>query len=197
MAENGNKWLRPGFLLKWGAGVLIVGGLMWVAFAPKPVPVDVAGVESGALEVTVSAEGRTRIRDIFTISAPVNGRVLRVTLDPGDPVEAGKTVVAIFEPVKPDFLDERTLAQARSRLEQAKAATIRAKAELDLARLELDRAKRLREGGHISQQGMDTAQSTFEARRAAYDAAAADQAGTRVATHRNALPTPRKHDTRA
>ena len=181
MANSDRKWRHSKVWLKWAAGILVVGGLVWVAVAPEPVPVDLAGISRGPLEVTVTAEGRTRIRDIFTISAPVNGRVLRVTLDPGDSVEAGKTVVAIFEPVKPDFLDERTLAQARARLEQAKAATVRAKAELELSRLELDRAKKLREGGHISQQGLDTSQSEHDARKAGYQASVADQAAAQAA----------------
>ena len=100
---------------------------------PKAVPVDTAVILRGPLEVTVTAEGRTRIRDIFTVSAPLTGRVLRVTLDPGDSVVGGETTVAIFEPVQPDFLDRRRQAEAQARLSSAKAAVVRARAEREEA----------------------------------------------------------------
>ncbi|MFN3233256.1 MAG: efflux RND transporter periplasmic adaptor subunit [Alphaproteobacteria bacterium] len=178
-AEKARK-PRRGWI-KWVAGIAVVAVLAFMAFAPEPLPVDTGEVTRGALEVTVTAEGRTRIRDIFTISAPVNGRVLRVTLDPGDPVNAGETVVAIFEPVEPDFLDERTLAQARARLEQAKAATIRSKAELDYAESEWDRVKNLPLGSVVTQRQRDQRKSAYDGARAAYNAARADQAAAQAA----------------
>lgn len=183
--KNANGVSRGGLLkrgwIKWLAGVLVLAGLLYVAFAPQPQHVDVATIQSGPLDVSVTAEGRTRIRDIFTISAPVNGRVLRVTLDPGDPVEAGKTVVAIFEPVQPDFLDERTLAESRARLEQAKATVIRAKAELDFAKVELERTEKLFANGHVSRNRLDQVKSTYDASKASHEAALAEQAAAQAA----------------
>ena len=178
--KNGKGLLKRGWV-KWVLGAVALAALLYVAFAPRPLEVDVTAIKTGPLDVSVIAEGRTRIIDIFTVSAPVNGRVLRVTLDPGDPVEAGKTVVAIFEPAQPDFLDERTMAESRARLEQAKATVIRAKAEMDFAQIELERTQKLFANGHVSRNRLDQVESTYDANKASYDAARAEQAAAQAA----------------
>lgn len=171
-------------ILKKNRGPAITAAVVIVAivyaFWPEAVPVDIAEVKRGPMEVTVSDEGRTRIRDIYAVSAPVAGRVLRITLDPGDIVVSGETVVAIFEPVEPGFLDERSAAQARAGLDRAKAVTARSRAELDRAQAELnfaateyDRAKSLPVGSAITQHSLDLKKSEFRARRAAVAAAEA------------------------
>ena len=63
-------WLRRGILLIVVAA--IVAGFVY-ALMPKPVPVDLATVERGALEVTVDEEGVAKIRDIYDVSAPIGG----------------------------------------------------------------------------------------------------------------------------
>ena len=65
-----------------GVFVLIV----W-AFRPAPIPVETAQVTSAPLQVTVNAEGKTRVSDRFVVSAPVNGRLTRIRLDEGDRVK--------------------------------------------------------------------------------------------------------------
>ena len=40
---------------------------------------------------TVDQDGKTRIRERYTVSAPLAGRLLRIGLDPGDEVTAGET----------------------------------------------------------------------------------------------------------
>lgn len=55
------------------------------ALQPKPIAVDMARVERGELKVTVNAEGKTRVRDRYTISADVAGRLERVQFKEGDP----------------------------------------------------------------------------------------------------------------
>jgi HlyD family secretion protein len=84
----------------------IVVGLGY-AFVPEPVDADLATVERGDLLVTVDEDGKTRIREKYTVSAPLNGRILRISLDPGDPVEAGKTLLTMIEPRDPELLDAR------------------------------------------------------------------------------------------
>ena len=70
--------------------MLVVGGLLAVALWPATIPVDVVDrAARGPLVVTVDEEGRTRVRDRFVVSAPVAGRVLRIELEPGDPVKRG------------------------------------------------------------------------------------------------------------
>ena len=80
----------------WG-GIGLVGlVILMIALIPGAEPVDVAEVQRGPLVVTLDHEGKTRARDPFEISAPVAGRVLRIELEQGDPVEADHTVLATF-----------------------------------------------------------------------------------------------------
>ena len=53
-----------------GAGVL--GGLAWLAFRTEPVPVDLATLQSGPMVVTVNADGKTRVKDVFVVAAPID-----------------------------------------------------------------------------------------------------------------------------
>ena len=56
----------------------VIAGLLAVVLWPTVAHVDVAGVLTGPLVVTVDEEGVTRVRDRFIVSAPVSGRVLRI-----------------------------------------------------------------------------------------------------------------------
>jgi HlyD family secretion protein len=128
------------------AAVVVVG--LGYAFWPQPVDVDLAMVDRGALQVTVDEDGKTRIREKYVVSAPLAGRLLRIDMDAGDPVEAGKTLLATIEPRDPELLDARTIAQAEARvrtaeatlkkmepmMEQVRAAQAFAEAELTRAR---------------------------------------------------------------
>ncbi len=166
---------------KWAAGGTIVLALAYLAFVPTAVPVDTAIIDRGPLEVTVTAEGRTRIRDIFTVSAPLTGRVLRITLDPGDPVVGGETTVAIFEPAQPGFLNQRRQAQAQAVLANTKATVIRARAEHDFAKTEYRRVSTLDVGRTVTQTDVDLKKSLYDAAKASLDAAVATQAAARAA----------------
>lgn len=163
-----------------GVGVALVIFFLF-AFWPRPVVVDLVAVSRGPLRVTVSDEGRTRIREIFSVSAPVNGRLLRVERHAGDTVTGGQTVVAQLEPTDPSFLDVRTRAQAEAAVKAAEAALALAKAEHDRARAELDfasaelaRTSALVKKGTASQAALDRARLAFrtsEAQLATADAA--------------------------
>ena len=119
-------------LLLFAFGVLgaIVYGLM-----PQPVDVDLASAERGAIRVTVDQDGKTRIRERYVVSAPLAGRLMRVEMDPGDEVEAGKTLLATIEPRDPDLLDARAIAQAEARVHAAEAAVQKMEPLLDEARV--------------------------------------------------------------
>ncbi|MCG8361884.1 MAG: efflux RND transporter periplasmic adaptor subunit [Pseudanabaenales cyanobacterium] len=106
----------PYFLAGLGALTLVV-----LAFRPAPIPVDLGEVERGELQVTVDAEGKTRVQDRFVVAAPVAGRLDRIDLDEGDPVEQGK-VVARIDPLPLDTQVRE--AQARLRELQAEIAGV-------------------------------------------------------------------------
>ena len=74
-------------LLTWAPlGLALVLALVWL-FRPAAVPVDLVKVERGPLTVSVSDEGETRVRDMYVVSAPVTGRLDRLSLKAGDVVE--------------------------------------------------------------------------------------------------------------
>jgi HlyD family secretion protein len=152
---------------------VLVAGLVY-AFRPQPIPVDLADVVRGPLVVTVDEEGETRVRDVFVLSAPVAGRVLRIEAEVGDAVVAEQTVVAEIEPRDPEFLDQRSEAQAQASLRAAEANKALAEAELaeaeaefEFAESERKRAHRLIKSETISQSALDDAERRFRTTRAA------------------------------
>lgn len=155
-----------------GIGALVALGIGF-ALWPRPVPVDLARVETGPMVEAVAGTGRTRIRHIFTLSAPVAGRALRIELEAGDPVEAGRTVIAHLQPADPAFLDLRTEAELRAQIRAAEAAVAlsdaeieRAEADLAYVTRELARTRPLVEKGTQPRRRLDEVESTFRARAA-------------------------------
>ncbi|NKB38353.1 MAG: HlyD family efflux transporter periplasmic adaptor subunit [Gammaproteobacteria bacterium] len=147
---------------------------------PRAVLVDLLTLERGELRVSIDEEGETRVRDVFTLSAPVAGRVRRIELDPGDEVIANETIIAEIEPIDPEFLDPRSTAQAEAGVEAAKAAKTlaeasvqEAKAELEFAEAELQRNRKLFNEHTVAERTLDDAERTFKTRSAALGTARA------------------------
>jgi len=174
---SGAQWRRyTGWLVLLA---LVAAGLVY-AFLPQPILVDLATVERGPLLVTIDDEGETRVRDVYTVSAPVAGRMLRIDSKVGDLVQANDTVLAVLEPSDPAFLDARRLSQAEAEvnaaaaaLAQAEAERERAQAELDYAEAELRRMRVLAERGNVSQSALDRAQMALRTNEAALNTARA------------------------
>lgn len=148
----------------WIAGavlLMLIGAGLW----PKPVPVEVAEITRGALVVTVSEEGMTRVRNRYVISAPVAGQLRRIDWKAGAAVKAGETPLATIEATGADFLDTRTLAQAEARVRASEANVAAAEAQRDRAAAaaqtftaEFERLRQLRDIGAISAQEFDAAE---------------------------------------
>jgi len=180
------------------AGVGLLALLGW-SLRPRAARVDIATVVRGPLTLEVVEEGRTRIRQRYVISAPLAGRLLRVTLRPGDAVEAGQTVIATLEPADAALLDPRTQVQAEARIkaaeaEQARTAPLlqRAQAESTYARTDLERARGLHAQSSLSHQELDAAERREAAAAAELRAAEFAQriADYEVELARAALLTP-------
>ena len=174
MTVRARRFVGPAIAL-----AVVVAGLAY-AFWPLAVPVDIAAVTRGALSVTVDGDGQTRVREVYVVSAPVAGRVLRIERHVGDAVAAGETVLATIEPGDPAFLDRRGRRQAEAAVEAAAAAKMLGQAELasglaelEFARSDLDRASRLAERGTISERALDSAKLEYHRRDAALAAARA------------------------
>jgi HlyD family secretion protein len=138
--------------------LLVVAAAAW-ALWPRPLAVETATIGRGAIDVTVEDEGISRIRDVFTVSAPISGKLMRLDLQPGDTVTAGQTVVATIEPTEPGLLDVRSRAiaesnvsAAQSGVDQAAAQLQQAQAQLDFAQNELKRSESLAGRGIIPEQ---------------------------------------------
>ncbi len=167
-------------------GALVVAGIgvaAWQISQPQYIPVDIATVEKGVLEVTVNADGMTRIKDVFEVSAPVSGQVLRSPVKIGDTVVGGETVVARIEPGEPAFLDERARKQAEATVAQAQAALVlseanlrAAEADMNNAQRQLDRIVELHERGTASDAQLEQAEVALDVAAAQFDSALANKA---------------------
>jgi HlyD family secretion protein len=105
--------------------------------------VTVARAARGPMQVTVDEDGETRVRDRFTISAPVSGRVQRIEIEPGDPVVRGTTVLARITPAAAPLLDPRTSGELKAAVDAATATVGQARAERQRAATTLERARSL------------------------------------------------------
>jgi HlyD family secretion protein len=168
---------------------LIAAGLVWFAW-PRPLPVDLATVAKGPIEVTADDDGKTHVRHIYTVSAPVAGKVLRIShpmgeqgaasLHVGDPVTANETVIALMQPTPPSFNDVRSRDQleaeviaADAAIQQQEAEVRRLEAALGFSRTEFERAQTLSRTQTISAQAFDKAKFDVATNEAALASAKA------------------------
>src|SRR6266581_5930754 len=151
---------------------LIAGGLIWFAW-PRALAVDLATIANRPMEVTADDDGKTHVRHIYTVSAPVAGKVLRIShptgdqgpsVHVGDQVTANETVVALMQPTPPSFIDVRSHDQlqaeviaAEAAIQQQEAEVRRLEAALDFSRTEFQRAQTLSRTQTISAQAFDRA----------------------------------------
>lgn len=141
-------------------GLIALAILLYLIFRPKPVEVETARVMRGPLQVTVTDEGRTRVRNRYIVSAPVTGRLERIRLEPGDPVTEGDVIARITPPALPPRDLRAATARVRgaeSALEAARAAVVEARAAAEQAEREAARAERLYRAGALPLQDLEQA----------------------------------------
>lgn len=152
----------------WGVLLVLLAAGISYALRPQPIPVDLASVAPGRLRVSIDEEGETRVRDVYTLYAPLRGQLQRITAEAGDVVEAGKTQLAQIEPAAPAFLDVRSEAEQQAAVEAARAAYNLAAAELNKAKADLTfaegeraRARMLITRETISKRTLDDAERAY------------------------------------
>ncbi|NOZ66626.1 MAG: HlyD family efflux transporter periplasmic adaptor subunit [Alphaproteobacteria bacterium] len=167
-------------IAKYTIGVFLLALLVY-AFIPEAEKVDLAQVRRGDVLITLDGEGKTRIRDIYVVSAPIEGRVMRIESEPGDVVKAGETIIANMIPADPRFLDKRSETQARADVQGAEAAkglaaskVDRARAELEFALAEYKRAEELFKNGNVSISRLEQNELQVKMRKAEVKTAQAD-----------------------
>lgn len=155
------------------AAVVVLLVLAW--WWPRALPVEAVTVARGDLASSVVDLGETRVREPYVITAPVAGRLRRITLDVGDPV-AQDAVLAWIDPASSTPLDARTRASLEAALRQARSARDRAGAHAQLAADDAERTARLWAQRLVSEQTHRAAQllrREAEAERDAADAGVA------------------------
>ena len=167
-------------------GALAVLALLAWAFAPRPVPVEVALATPGLFETTVDEDGRTRLRERYGVSAPLAGRLQRITLREGDAVQAGATV-ALLTPVLSPLLDERSQRELAARVESAGAGLQRAATRIEAAQVALQqerneqrRTEQLAQQGFVAPTKVDADRLAVQAAQRELDTAVE---GAHIATH--------------
>jgi HlyD family secretion protein len=131
------------------------------ALRPRPIDVEVAAVVRGSLEQKVVDDGKARVRERYTVSAPVAGTLARIELHEGDVVEPG-SILARLLPLPSPLLDPRSRQVAEQRLasaldmqRQSQASVARAETANDDARRELQRVTQLASQGAVPDAQLD------------------------------------------
>ncbi|WP_026187070.1 efflux RND transporter periplasmic adaptor subunit [Ensifer sp. BR816] len=174
-------------LIIWGSLLALLAAGIAYALWPRPIQVDLAVAETGTLRVTIDEEGETRVRDVYTLYAPLRGQLQRITPEAGDVVKAGETLLAQIEPAAPAFLDVRSEAEQQSAVEAARAAYNLAAAELNKAKADLIFAEGERARARLLIERNTISRRTLEDAERAYNVAEANlataEAGLKVREH--------------
>jgi HlyD family secretion protein len=167
------------------AALALVGGAA-AAMRPRPIDVDVARVTRGPLDQKVIDDGRARVRERYTVSAPVAGTLGRIDLHEGDAVEPGTVLARLLPPPTP-LLDpaarhvaEQRLASTLDVRRQAAATVSRAETAAEQARRDLAKVEALVKQGSVAPAQLD--QATTDARMREAELASAHFA-EKVADH--------------
>lgn len=130
-------WIKRTLLVL--LAIALVGALV-LAFRPQPALVEVSEVTRGPFEQVIEDDGKTRVRERYVVSAPLAGKLQRITLKAGDAVTAGM-VLAVIDPSSPALLDVRTERELTERVGGAEATRLRAAATVERARAALDKSR--------------------------------------------------------
>jgi HlyD family secretion protein len=174
MAHSSPKRNRiPTSTLIWaGAGLALAVVMAWLLW-PRPLPVQTALIDRGEVTREIIEEARAEVRNLHSITAPVTGRLERISLRPGDVVKAGEVIAKISSPAA-SLLDARLAAEAQSALNATRAAVRAADANLALARGEQERTAILTQSGFASRAALDRVNQTVAAADAEVAARKAD-----------------------
>lgn len=160
-------------------GLVLAGATAW-ALWPQPAQVDLAEAVRAPMQGVIVAQGVTRVREPFAITAPITGTALRSPVAVGDAVVAGQTEVAIIRPADPALMDARSRALAEAAVDEAEAAVTLAQTNLRQAETglfhaaqNLDRGQTLADRGTISAQALEDIEAAYQTAEQALAAARA------------------------
>ncbi len=158
--------------------LIVLAAAITFALRKPAVPVDVGLVSRGAMMVTLDDLGETRVRDLYVVSAPVTGQLLRVPLKPGTLVAPHMTVLARIQPMEPSPLDARAYSQAQAevrqledRLSAERSRVTELRAQLAFSERDFARVNSLAGRGFVPQASLDRARASRDRDRAALNMA--------------------------
>jgi len=131
-------------------------------FRPEPLRVDIGQVVKGSMQVTVDEQGETRAHDRFVVTAPVAGKLTRIELHDGDPVQKNQVVARIAPlPLSIEERREQTarIDAAKSHQREAEEQVRHAQEDLEQAKRESKRVERLVKDGFMSGQAAEQARN--------------------------------------
>ena len=173
------KWTKARKSVLGGILIGLAVVLLYLAYRPRAMVVDVGEVTTGRFEQTIDEDGVLRLQNRFVIAAPTSALLRRPSIKVGDSVKAGD-VVAMLEPAAPQMIDARTRSVLTERVGNADAArrvavaqVQRAQTALAQANLEAERAIKLSQENFVSSASRDAA---VLARQSAQQALGAAQA---------------------
>jgi len=138
------------------------------ATGSDPVPVELAPVQRGPIELRREFSGTLESPAAFVVAPKVGGRVEKLTVDLGDPVRSGQTVAELDNA---EYF--QTVSQREADMAVAEANLAEATSALEIARRELQRVATLQERGVASESQYDLAQADALAKEAAVKVAEA------------------------
>jgi len=129
--------------------------IFWLIL-PTPIRVQLGEVKYGLYSEYIEDDAKTRAIKIYTVTAPVMGKLLRINYLEGDVINKNDIIATIL-PASPSLLDvrakdelEQELGAAEARYEEAKAILEQAKSALDTALSDFNRKKALVAKGYVS-----------------------------------------------
>lgn len=168
---NARLFTGPRILLALFA-VALAAAILFAVRKPA-IAADIGPAVRGPMTVTVDDLGETRVRDLYVVSAPVTGQLLRVPLKPGTRVVPRTTVLARIQPMVPAPLDARAYSQAQAevrqledRLSADRSRVNELRAQLAFSERDFARVDELAKRGFISQAALDRALASRDRDRA-------------------------------
>jgi HlyD family secretion protein len=138
--------------------ILVAAGA-WYLLREQPLQVETARINEAPMQVAISAEGRTRVRDRFVVSAPIEGRLGRLETREGRTLKRG-AILGWITPAPLEIRSERqreaALRAAEAEVESADARVMQARLSVEQAERELNRISGLVESGIRPGQDLDS-----------------------------------------
>ena len=137
--------------------------------AARAIPVEVAEVRRGPMQMQRTFSGTLEARAQFVVAPKISGRVKKLYVDLADLVTRGQVVAELDDEVY-----QQAVAQAEADLAVARANLEAAKSALEIAARELARLDQLRKQGLTTDTQYDVARASQLAKRAEVDVARAN-----------------------